>query len=71
MGKAKLANKWLINDSNLARETVAAKSIPSVNDSINMFAVFKVDNKWTASSVTFCNFAEALAFSSGFDLCCL
>jgi hypothetical protein len=45
IGKEKLANKCAINDSNLARETEAAKSTPSVNDSINMFAVFNVDNK--------------------------
>lgn len=45
IGKEKLVNKWEINDSNLACETEAAKSIPSVNDSINMLAVFNVDNK--------------------------
>jgi hypothetical protein len=50
---------------------MAAKSTPSVNDSINIFAVFNVDNKWTASSVALCNFAEALAFSEGFDRCFL
>lgn len=71
IGKAKSANKWAINDSNLAWETDAAKSIPSVNDSINIFAVFNVDNKWTASSVALCNLAEALAFSKGFDRCFL
>lgn len=71
IGRAKLVNKWAIKDSNLAWETEAAKSIPSVNDSINIFAVFNVDNKWTASSVALCNFAEALAFSEGFDLCFL
>lgn len=71
IGRAKLVNKWAIKDSNLAWEIEAAKSIPSVNDSINIFAVFSVDNKWTASSVALCNFAEALAFSEGLDRCFL
>lgn len=71
IGRAKSVNKWAINDSNLACETEVAKSTPSVNDSINMFAVFSVDNRWTASSVALCNFAEALAFSDGFDRCFL
>lgn len=71
IGREKLDNKWAINDSNLAWETEAEKSTPSVNDSINMFAVFNVDNKWTASSVALCNFAEALAFSEGLDRCFL
>lgn len=71
IGIAKSVNKWAINDSNLACETIAAKSTPSVKDSINIFAVFNVDSKWTASSVALCNFAEALAFSEGFDRCFL
>lgn len=71
IGKEKLVNKWAINDSNLAWETEAEKSMPSVNDSINMLAVFSVDNKWTASSVALCSFAEALVFSEGFDRCFL
>lgn len=71
IGRAKLLNKWAINDSNLACETEVVKSTPSVNDSINMLAVFNVDNRWTASSVALCNLAEALAFSDGFDRCFL
>jgi len=71
IGRAKLVNKCAINDSNLAWETDAEKSIPSVKDSINIFAVFNVDSKWTASSVALCNLAEALAFSDGFDRCFL
>lgn len=71
IGRAKLVNKCAINDSNLACETEVAKSIPSVNDSINMFAVFDVDKRCTASSVALCSFAEALAFSDGFDRCFL